>query len=72
MTKPLERAFTEASKLPPEEQNILARLLLAELSSEKRWAQLFTNSQEVLATLGKEALDEHRSGKTEEKVIIIN
>ena len=40
MTKQLELAFTEASKLPPEEQNILAEWLLAELSSEKRWSQL--------------------------------
>ena len=36
MTKQLEQAFMEASKLPPEEQNILAKWLLAELSSEKR------------------------------------
>ena len=35
MTKQLKLAFTEASKLPPEEQNILAEWLLAELSSEK-------------------------------------
>lgn len=66
MTEQLERAFTEASKLPPEEQNILAEWLLAELSSEKRWSQLFANSQDVLATLGQKALDEHRKGKTQE------
>lgn len=66
MTKQLEQAFTEASKLPPEEQNILAEWLLAELSSEKRWSQLFANSQDLLAMLGKKALDEHRKGKTQE------
>ena len=66
MTKQLEQAFTEASKLPPEEQNILAKWLLAELASEKRWSQLFANSQDVLATLGEKALDEHRKGKTQE------
>ena len=66
MTEQLERAFTEASKLPPEEQNILAEWLLAELSSEKRWSQLFANSQDVLATFGQKALDEHRKGKTQE------
>ncbi|RKU20120.1 hypothetical protein C6501_00595 [Candidatus Poribacteria bacterium] len=66
MTKQLKRAFSEASKLSPEEQNILAEWLLTELSSEKRWSKLFANSQEVLATLGQKALDEHRKGKTQE------
>ena len=66
MTKQLKRAFSEASKLSPEEQNILAEWLLTELSSEKRWSKLFANSQDVLATLGQKALDEHRKGKTQE------
>ena len=66
MTTKLERAFTEASKLSSEEQNILAEWLLTELASEKRWSKLFANSQDVLATLGQKALDEHRKGKTQE------
>lgn len=66
MTKQLKQAFSEASKLSPEEQNILAEWLLTELSSEKRWSKLFANSQDVLATLGQKALDEHRKGKTQE------
>lgn len=66
MTKQLKRAFSEASKLSPEEQNILAEWLLTELSSEKRWSKLFENSQDVLATLGQKALDEHQKGKTQE------
>ncbi len=65
MTKQLKRAFSEASKLSPEEQNILAEWLLTELSSEKRWSKLFENSQDILATLGQKALDEHRKGKTQ-------
>jgi len=66
MTKQLKRAFSEASKLSPEEQNILAEWLLTELSSEKRWSKLFANSQDVLATLGQKALDEHQKGKTQD------
>ena len=66
MTTKLERAFTEASKLSSEEQNILAEWLLTELTSEKRWSKLFANSQDVLATLGQKALDEHRKGETQE------
>ena len=66
MNNKLKRAFTEASKLPPEEQNILAEWLLAELSSEKRWSELFAKSQDELAMLGQKALDEHRKGETQE------
>ena len=66
MTKQLELAFTEASKLPPEEQNILAEWLLAELLSEKRWSQLFADSEDVLGRLAAEALDEHHRGQTQE------
>lgn len=36
MTKLLKRAFEEASKLPQEEQDALARILLEELASERR------------------------------------
>ena len=36
MTQLLERAFTEASKLPEPEQDAVASLLLAELKSEQR------------------------------------
>ena len=65
MTK-LELAFTEANKLPPKEQDRLADWLLAELASERRWDQLFAESQDVLETLAVEALDEHRRGQTQE------
>ena len=65
MTK-LELAFAEATKLPPKEQDRFAEWLLAELASEKRWNQLFAESQDVLETLASEALDEHRRGETQE------
>ncbi len=65
MTK-LELAFAEATKLPPKEQDRLAEWLLAELDSERRWNQLFAESEDVLETLAAEALDEHRRGQTQE------
>ena len=64
MTELLERAFSEATKLPESEQNELARRILAELESEQRWDQLFENSQDVLGKLAEEALIEYREGKT--------
>ena len=65
MTK-LELAFAEATKLPSKEQDRLAEWLLAELASEKRWNQLFSESEGLLERLATEALDEHRRGETQE------
>ncbi len=64
MTKLLEKAFTEAAKLPQDEQDSLARLLLAELASERRWSEAFAKSQDILAKLADEALAEFDAGKT--------
>jgi len=66
MTKRLEQAFNEASKLPPREQDTLADWLLREFESERRWSELFANSQNTLSKLAAEALAEHRSGQTQE------
>jgi len=64
MTQLLQRAFSEASKLPEAEQDAFASLLLAELESEQRWSQSFASSQEKLATLADEALAEFEAGQT--------
>jgi urease gamma subunit len=66
MTKLLERAFKEAGKLSQEEQDKLARVLLDELASERRWDELFARSQDILEQLADEALEEHRAGRTKE------
>jgi hypothetical protein len=65
MTQLLERAFTEASKLPELQQNVLARWLIDELLVEKKWERLFADSEDLLADLAEEALQEHRAGKTQ-------
>ncbi len=64
MTKLLEQAFAEASKLPPPEQDAIADWLLKELESENRWAKSFAKSQETLSTLAAEGLSEHRDGSS--------
>lgn len=66
MTKLLERVFKEAEKLPKKEQDVLARALLDELASERRWDELFTGSQDLLEQLAAEAVEEHRAGRTKE------
>lgn len=64
MTELLEKAFAEASKLSPEEQDLLARTLLDDLASEESWDQSFARSQDELAQLADEALAEHQRGET--------
>jgi hypothetical protein len=65
MTRLLKQAFEEASKLPAEEQDALARALLDELAAEERWERAFDTTQGALTSLADEALAEHRAGRTE-------
>ena len=64
MTRLLEKAFKEASKLPVVYQNALAKWLLEELESEKKWEQMFAESENVLEHLADEAIETHKKGKT--------
>ena len=64
MTQLLKEALNEVAKLPPSEQDALAAILLEELASEKKWSELFAQSQDLLANLAEQALAEHRAGKT--------
>ncbi|MFN0008125.1 MAG: hypothetical protein ACKVXR_09480 [Planctomycetota bacterium] len=64
MTERLEKAFAEAAKLPEVEQDALARWLLEELASERRWEELFSKTPDRVAEMADEALDEHRRKKT--------
>ena len=65
MTKLLEQAIAEVSKLPEQEQDTLAALILDEIASDRRWEKSFVDSQDVLAQLAEEALNEHRAGRTQ-------
>jgi len=65
MTTLLEKAMAEASRLPEEEQDAFAAWILAELESERRWDDLFSRSQDVLAKMADEARREYRAGLTE-------
>ncbi len=64
MTELLQKAFAEASKLPREDQDALAQMLLDDLASEQRWNKSFTASHEALSQLADEALNEFRQVKT--------
>jgi hypothetical protein len=64
MTELLQKAFAEAAKLPSDEQDALAALLLKEIESEQRWTEAFAKSEGKLAELADEAIAEFRAGKT--------
>lgn len=64
MTKLLEKAFEHASKLPGEDQDALAEMLLTDLASEVCWTEVFARSQDDLSFLAKEGLAEFKQGKT--------
>ena len=65
MTQALAAAVASASRLPDEEQDVLASLLMAEMDSEERWNTLFSQSQGALADLAQQALLEHQAGETQ-------
>ena len=65
MTQALEAAVASASQLPPEDQDALAALLMAEMESEEQWSELFSRSQGLLADLAQQALLEHEAGATQ-------
>lgn len=65
MTELLEKAFSEASKLPQREQDAFATWILEELASEQHWDKLFAQSTHALEQLADEALAEFRAGRTQ-------
>jgi hypothetical protein len=64
MTALLEQALEQATQLPDVEQNALAKWLLDELASERRWTRAFSESEDVLEKLADEAIAAAKQGKT--------
>jgi len=60
----LDKAISEASKLPESEQEAIGAWLLAEIESERRWDALFESPAGGLDDLAAEALREHERGQT--------
>lgn len=63
---PLRDAFEAASRLPEDEQDVVAEWLLAEISSEEDWETRFLETRQAWSALTREALDEHERGETED------
>lgn len=65
MTRLLKQAFEAASRLPEDEQDALAALILEEVEAEGDWQKSFAANQEQLGRLADEALEDHRKGRTQ-------
>jgi len=64
MTDLLDRAFQKIRKLPETEKNVIASIILEELEDNARWKKAFSKSQDALAKLAAEAMEEDRKGLT--------
>jgi hypothetical protein len=67
LTRRFEEAIAKAATLPPQEQDALAALLLAEIHDERIWDALFLISRSplLLECLAADALAEDDAGLTE-------
>jgi len=50
------------SQLPDSEQDTIARLVLDEIESDRRWSELVAKSPEKLADIADKAWAEHEAG----------
>jgi hypothetical protein len=60
MTKLLEKAFEALNKLPENEQDNFAQLIIEDL----KWDNSFATSSDTLLSMANEAIEEYKSGKT--------
>jgi len=65
MTKLLDSAFNEVSRLSETEQNIFARFILDEIHLEKKWDNSFSKSEDLLSSMADDALNDYSENNTE-------
>ncbi len=63
MTPLLEKALFNVNKLAPENQDMIATIILDELEDEQRWNNAFLNSQSKLSQLVKKVRADIQAGK---------
>ncbi|MCD6294909.1 MAG: hypothetical protein J7M20_08345 [Deltaproteobacteria bacterium] len=66
MSDLFDRAIQKARMLPEAEKNMIAMIILEELEDNARWNKAFSKSQDALAKLAAEAMEEDRKGLTKE------
>lgn len=60
MVTELKKAIEKAEKLSDKEQQVIAQLIVDEIS----WDQTLKDSEKQLSSLAEEALNEYKKGKT--------
>lgn len=63
MTLLLEKAIAELNKLPPDQQDAIATLILDELADDARWDTAFAQSQTALSKLAAKVRADIKVGK---------
>ncbi len=66
MTKLAAEAWEKLQELEDAEQDRLARMVLDDIESDRRWDELFAKSQDLLAEMAAEAKAEYEAGLTDE------
>ena len=64
MTGLLEKALERVQALSEQEQNAIAVQILESLDDEETWVRKLRERPELLRSLAREALEEHRCGET--------
>ena len=64
MNKKLEDALAELARLPDDEQEAIADLILEEIMAERAWDARFAKSEGKLAELGRRAREQNRRNET--------
>ncbi len=67
MSKLLDQAMEEVSRLPETEQDRIARLILEELRAEAGWDERFRRSQDRLSQLAEAAREEIARGEVRDE-----
>jgi hypothetical protein len=63
MTATLKKAFSRASDLPDQVQEVLAEQLLEDIDGELKWDTTLANSQSLLEKRAKKAAEAKKRGK---------
>lgn len=58
-----QQAVAEVNRLPMDQQNAIAALILDELEDEQRWDRAFASSQDQLSKLAARAREDIRKGR---------
>lgn len=65
MSEMLDKAVAQAKRLPVDQQDAIAAIILEEIADERRWHAAFARSAKALEQLAAEAEQEDRAGLTE-------